>query len=206
MRISYPWDWQRTDYDDSAWVGAHEVSPAAPRDARDAPNRWMLTPRAIPLEEQTPQRILKIRKAEGIAAPENFPMRASPVKVPAHTTASLLLDQTYLTTAYPVMTVSGGKGSTINLHYAESLYVQKSSAGQPTDKGNRNDVEGKKVLWLFGYISCGRRVTSNLSAALLADLSLHRSLISKRPMNRLRSKICKASSPPIHSKRERHFK
>ncbi|MGI9070630.1 MAG: family 78 glycoside hydrolase catalytic domain [Bryobacteraceae bacterium] len=140
----YRWGWQQTDYNDSSWVGAHEASPAAPRDARDAPNRWMLTPRAIPLEEQTPQRILKIRKAEGVAVPENFPAQASPLTVPAHTTASLLLDQTYLTTAYPVMTVSGGKGATIKLRYAESLYVRKTSAEHPADKGNRNDVEGKQ--------------------------------------------------------------
>jgi hypothetical protein len=104
----------------------------------------MLTPRPTPLEEQTPQRILKVRKAEGVAVPENFPVRASPFTVQAHTTASLLLDQTYLTTAYPVMVVSGGKGATINLRYAETLYVRKVSPGGPTEKGNRNDVEGKK--------------------------------------------------------------
>jgi alpha-L-rhamnosidase len=140
----YPWGWQETDYNDSSWVGAHEVSPAAPRDARDAPNRWMLTPRGIPLEEQTPQRILKVRKAEGVAVPESFPAQLSTLTVPAHTTASLLLDQSYLTTAYPVMTISGGKGATIKLRYAESLYVRKASAQHPTDKGNRNDVEGKQ--------------------------------------------------------------
>lgn len=139
----YPLGWQRTDYNDSSWVSAHELSPAAPRDARDAPNRWMLTPRAIPLEEQTPQRGLKIRKAEGISAPEDFPAQGSPLAIPAHTTASLLLDQTYLTTAYPVMTVSGGKGATIKLHYAESLYIRKDPAEHPSDKGNRNDVDGK---------------------------------------------------------------
>ncbi|MFL6352848.1 MAG: alpha-L-rhamnosidase N-terminal domain-containing protein [Bryobacteraceae bacterium] len=140
---SYPWGWQQTDYDDSSWLGAHELSHAAPRDARDAPNRWMLTPRAIPLEEQRPQRVLKVRKAEGIAVPQNFPAQALPMTVPAHATASLLLDQTYLTTAYPAMTISGGKGATINLGYAESLYVRKASAEHPTDKGNRNDVQGK---------------------------------------------------------------
>ena len=140
---SYPWGWQQANYDDSSWVGAHEVSPAAPRGARDAPNRWMLTPRVIPLEEQASQRILKVRKAEGITVPESFPDQGSPVTVPAHTTASLLLDQTYLTTAYPVMRVSGGKRATIKLRYAESLYIRKASAGHPADKGNRNDVEGK---------------------------------------------------------------
>jgi alpha-L-rhamnosidase len=140
----YPWGWQQPDYDDSSWAGAHEVSPAAPRDARDAANRWMLTPRPIPLEEQTPERILKCRKAEGVAVPETFPAEISPLTIPAHTTASLLLDQTYLSTAYPVMAVSRGKRATINLRYAETLYVRKASVYGPTDKGNRGDIEGKR--------------------------------------------------------------
>ncbi len=139
----YPWRWEQPDYDDSPWVAAHEVGPAAPRESRDAPNRWMLTPRPIPLEEQTSQRILKLRKSEGVAAPENFPGHASPFNVPAHTSASLLLDQTYLTTAYPVLTVSGGKGATISVRYAESLFVRKSQDARLNDKGNRNDVDGK---------------------------------------------------------------
>lgn len=137
---SYPWGWEEPDYDDSAWLSAHQLSHAAPRDARDAPNRWMLVPREIPLEEQIPQRILKIREATGAAASDEFLKGHSPVTVPAHTTASLLLDQTYLTTAYPEMTVSGGKGARVDLRYAETLYVGR----HPINKGNRNDVEGKQ--------------------------------------------------------------
>ena len=52
----------------------------------------------------------------------------------------MLLDQGYLTTAYPELTVSGGKESSVDMQYAEALYSQKN----PTIKGNRNDIEGKQ--------------------------------------------------------------
>src|SRR4051794_8144371 len=138
----YPWGWEQPDYEDSSWAAAHEVSQAAPRDAGDAPNRWMLTPRPIPLEDQIPERILKLRKATGVTPPEAFPAHPSPFTVPAHTTGSLLLDQSYLTAAFPMMTVSGGKGATIALRYAESLYLRKSPDEHLNDKGNRNDIDG----------------------------------------------------------------
>ncbi|MBV9158272.1 MAG: family 78 glycoside hydrolase catalytic domain [Acidobacteriaceae bacterium] len=129
----YPWSWDQIDYNDSAWLPAHELSNAAPRDSRDAPNRWMLVPREIPLEEQTPQERPKLRKADG-------PASQFPLHLPAHARISLLLDQTYLTTAYPEMTVSGGKGAKIDLRYAETLFVSRN----PITKSNRNEIEGKQ--------------------------------------------------------------
>ena len=71
--------------------------------------------------------------------PDGFPDKDAPVTVPAHTTASLLLDQAYLTTGYPELTISGGKDSTVTIRYAESLYIGTN----PIDKGNRNNIEGK---------------------------------------------------------------
>ncbi|HMF79711.1 MAG TPA: alpha-L-rhamnosidase N-terminal domain-containing protein [Bryobacteraceae bacterium] len=38
----YPWSWETNHFDDSNWQPAHEISRAATRDQRDAPNRWML--------------------------------------------------------------------------------------------------------------------------------------------------------------------
>src|SRR6185312_7935194 len=50
----YPWGWERPDFDDSHWSAAHSFTAGEPRDARDAPNRWMLVPRQIPLEDWRP--------------------------------------------------------------------------------------------------------------------------------------------------------
>ncbi|MDQ2775079.1 MAG: glycoside hydrolase family 78 protein [Acidobacteriota bacterium] len=145
----YPWGWEQSGYDDSTWVAARELSHAAARDARDAPNRWMLVAREIPLEEQTPETDLKIRKTEGLSNVSGFPLR-----VAAHTKVSVLLDQDHLTTAFPELSVSGGAGASVSLHYAEALYVTKN----PIVKGNRNDIEGKQFYGPFDtYILDGGR-------------------------------------------------
>ncbi len=140
----YPWGWEQTDYDDSQWLPARELGHAALRDARDASNRWMLIPREIPLEEQLATRLLKVRRSEGVQASDEFLSGEQPLNVPVHTRASLLLDQTYLTTAYPELTVSGGKSAKINLRYSETLFITKGPHGIPLNKGNRNDIEGKQ--------------------------------------------------------------
>ncbi len=135
----YPWGWEQLDYDDSSWLAAEEVSHAALRDARDAPNRWMLVPRMIPMEEQIPQRISSVRESHGFALNGTLGEHR-PFKVAPHSKASLLLDQTFLTTAYPELTVSGGKGAQIDLRYAETLYIGRN----PINKGNRNDIAGRQ--------------------------------------------------------------
>lgn len=139
----YPWNWQDVDFDDRAWPAAQIGSPGSPRDARDGPNRWMLVPRDIPPMEERPERILRVRQASGIpAVPGSFPREATAFQVPPRTRARLLLDQTYLTTAYPELVVSGGKNSSVTLAYAESLMVAGDYKGD-WQKGNRDEVEGK---------------------------------------------------------------
>ncbi len=145
----YPWGWQETGFDDSAWVQAQQLSHAAAREARDAPNRWMLVPREIPLEEQTPQRLVSVRKTDEVAANDSFLLGSSPVTIPARTKASLLLDQTFLTTAYPELTVSGGDRAKIDIRYAETLFIRNGSPGISSEKGNRNDIENRKFYGPF---------------------------------------------------------
>jgi hypothetical protein len=152
---SYPWGWEQPNFDDSSWAAAHPLSHGAPRDAQDAPNRWMLVPREIPMEEQAPERLKSVREASGVTAPAGFLEGKAPLQVPAHTKASLLLDQSYLTTAYPELTVSGGRGARVDLRYAETLYIQ-GGPREPILKGNRNEVSGKKFLGpLDSYIADG---------------------------------------------------
>jgi len=141
----YPWGWEQPAYDDSKWARAHEITAAAARDARDAPNRWMLVASEIPLEEQKPERLRKIRTAAGIQADDKFLQGHAPIVIPARTSARLLLDQGYLTTAFPELQFQGGKDATIDLQYAEALYTKGKSPNEWV-KGNRNEVEGKQML------------------------------------------------------------
>ena len=140
---AYPWGWETRDFDDSAWPAAVVVSPAAGREARDVHSRWMLVERTIPAMEERPERLQRVRRTTGITPPAQFPARQEPVRVEPNTSAVLLLDQTYLTTAYPELIVSGGRGATVRLRYAESL-VQPGTRG--TEKGNRDEVEGKQLV------------------------------------------------------------
>jgi alpha-L-rhamnosidase len=142
----HPWGWELGSFPDSGWNAAGEISHGAPRDAQDAPNRWMLVERKIPLEEQRLERMPAMRKAEGIRADDGFLKGRSPLAVPARTSVKLLLDQSYLTTAYPELEVSGGRDTTIDLRYAETLYVSKGPHGDPVVKGNRNEVEAKQFF------------------------------------------------------------
>jgi alpha-L-rhamnosidase len=49
-----------------------------------------------------------------------FPASKTAVTIPANTTATLLLDQTYLTNAFLTLNFSKGKNAGIGISYAES--------------------------------------------------------------------------------------
>jgi hypothetical protein len=137
----YPWGWEMPDYDDSAWPAAQIIARAAPRGAQDSPSRWYLIPRNLPLMEETPERLARLVRSQGVEAAGDFPAGQSPLAIPANSHAALLFDQAHLTTAYPELVVSGGRGSQVNLTYAEALYKNHQ-------KGNRDETEGREI---FGY-------------------------------------------------------
>ncbi|MGH9315207.1 MAG: alpha-L-rhamnosidase C-terminal domain-containing protein [Vicinamibacterales bacterium] len=145
---SYPWGWERPDFDDAAWAPGWSDPrwSAAPRDSVDAPNRWLLVAREIPLMEERLERLAAVRQSSGVGVPAGFPLQLAPFTVPVHTRARLLLDQSHLTTAYPELVVSGGAGAVIRLGYAESLFL---GAAKGLEKGNRNDVEGKTFVGYY---------------------------------------------------------
>lgn len=139
----YPWGWQQADYDDAAWRPAIVIVRAGPRGIQDSPSRWMLVPRNIPLMQSIPQRLVDVRRYSGPA--EFHPTAAflqghSPLAIPANAHVSLLLDQTFETTAYPLLVTSGGRGAVVTATYAEALF---DAHGQ---KGNRNDIAGKHIM------------------------------------------------------------
>ncbi|MGH9342390.1 MAG: alpha-L-rhamnosidase N-terminal domain-containing protein [Terriglobia bacterium] len=139
----YPWGWQQTGYDDSAWQPASELTRAGPRGIQDSPSRWMLVPRSIPLMQQSAQRLAQIRRYTGPSEfhpTDAFLQGHSPLEIAANAHATLLLDQTFETTAYPKLITSGGRGAVITLTYAEALFDAHHQ------KGNRNQIEGKHIL------------------------------------------------------------
>ena len=58
----------------------------------------------------------------------------------------MLLDLENYYTAYPQLTLSGGRGSRVTVAWAEALY-QVDPAGRPTEhKGNRDEIIGKQII------------------------------------------------------------
>jgi len=157
----YDWNWQSTKANGGNWVPAASpmrdsifpgVSRAHSSDTQ-GDNFWDLIPDELPHMEYTPTSAGTAVRT-GVAALERlFPLSAisvqplqpfpsSAVPVPASSHVHILLDRKTLTTAYPQLTVSGGKGSKIVLTYAEALYDKEQH------KGDRDEIADRKALGL----------------------------------------------------------
>lgn len=133
-------NWQSPAFDDGSWPRAASVLNGQAKGSSDGFG-WALVPSKLPPREMTYQRIPLLRKATGTTVPSGFPASKTAVTIPANTTATLLLDQTYNTNAYVTLDFSKGKDAGISLRYAESLVAEVTKYGHR--KGNRNEVEGK---------------------------------------------------------------
>jgi alpha-L-rhamnosidase len=141
--------WQSPDYNDASWPTAQQIFAGVPKTkvgAFGAPNGWMLIPSAIPAFEFSQEKTPEIRKAEGISL-ANQEFGKSPIQIAPKTKVSILLDQKYLTNAYPTFKFSKGKGAIVKITYAEALY------GEERSKGNRNEIEGKQIVGRFDQIT-----------------------------------------------------
>jgi alpha-L-rhamnosidase len=143
----YGWTWQQPSDTSLHWVAARtamreddssEAGQAASEyDVANIP--WRLLPDPLPqmtYSDESPGAIVRAGVAD--AAGSGFP--ASALVIPPHTTTQLLLDHKTLTTAYPALTFSGGRGSRVVLTYAEALYDAQLK------KGNRNAIAGRHAI------------------------------------------------------------
>jgi alpha-L-rhamnosidase len=138
----YDWEWQTsaTAWKQAVTVGTGEPGrypKATPVGTGSGVNRWLLVPDPLPPMEYSETAVGRVVRTEGIGALEGLP-----ATVPAHTKASLLFDRGAMTTGYPELAVSQGKGATVKLTYAEALVDQRGR------KGNRNEVAGRHILGL----------------------------------------------------------
>jgi len=142
----YPWGWERPDYDDRAWrpPSAHPIGASA--NEAGTPEKVgvdyerLLRPRNIPFLPEKPQRLKSVRRSEGIAPGDGFLAGTAPLRVPANSEATVLLDQGFETDAFPLLVVSGGRDAVVTLAYAEALM------DDALRKGNRNSIDGRKLV------------------------------------------------------------
>ena len=140
---SLDWGWSdpATKTSSDGWKSAISVGRAVARGVHSESNSWLLVPDHLPQMEYSPTPMGRVVRSSGIATATQFP--SAPVEIPANTHATLLLDHETLTTAFPTLTLSGGKDSHVRLRYTEALI---DDAG---NKGNRNQIEGKHMVGVF---------------------------------------------------------
>ncbi len=133
---------------DTASLAAQQLFNGVPKGVFDYTTGWMLIPRSIPQSELIVQKLNTVRKSN-IELPSSFPKTKTAVTIPANTKATILLDQTFLTNAYPTIIFSKGNNAIISLKYAEALYIkedEKKDWRAQHQKGKRNEIEGKRFV------------------------------------------------------------
>jgi len=146
----YDWNWQTPAAAGSGWLPAaspiresifEDIGRAHSADT-EADNPWGLIPDELPHTEYAPTSPGDIVRLDMIGAEQpglsRFP--SAPVTLAPGIQIHILLDRKTLTTAYPQLTVSGGKGAKITLTYAEALYDKDQH------KGDRDDVGDRKAI------------------------------------------------------------
>jgi hypothetical protein len=149
----YDWEWNSPSATGPAWIPAaspirESIYPTSSRahsaGDSDAPNAWALVPDTLPAMEFAPTNPGEIVELDDIANEQpsltHFPetIAGLPPRIHVH----ILLDRKTLTTAYPRLTVTGGKGAKIRLTYSEALYDKDQH------KGDRDEVGDRKALGL----------------------------------------------------------
>ncbi len=141
---AHPKQWQGMDFNDSQWPASKKIFNGAPKNVLGpfgTTNGWMLVPSLIPQMDMKDERLQKVVEKVGeVKIPAGFPQQSTAITIPANSVVKLLLDQTYLTNAYPTVIFSGGNKAAITLKYAEALY------GSDQKKGNRNVTQGKSMI------------------------------------------------------------
>ena len=137
------WDWDAPSVANAAdWHPARNVGRAAPEGAQDSPTTWILHKNELPPMQYTPVSAGHIVRVSGAASLEHKPLEKlldKPLTIPANSDTTLLLDRDVLTTAFPSLSLSGGRDAALHLTYAEALYDDKG------EKGNRNQIAGRHI-------------------------------------------------------------
>jgi hypothetical protein len=164
----FDWNWNDPASDGQKWVpvaspireSIYETVNKAHSADTTGDNPWGLVPDTLPPMEFAPTEAGKVVRTDfpashptpilmgeenafitvqsGKSDYDSFPSQA--VEVGPHRHIHLLLDRKTLTTAYPRLTVSGGKGTRITLTYAEALY------DKDMHKGDRDEVGVRRAI------------------------------------------------------------
>jgi alpha-L-rhamnosidase len=160
--FNHYWKWQEPGFDSPLWKNAVEGENGQSLKSigkyGELPEKC-LYPRDIAGLEYTKQEFQSVRKVNGMSKADANKLigEQSSLIIPKNSKVSILVDNGVLTNAYPRLNYSKGKNSVIQLTYAESLFYTDTTDGEEvigSKKGNRNEIEGKKINGNFDLITC----------------------------------------------------
>ncbi|HZZ58308.1 MAG TPA: alpha-L-rhamnosidase C-terminal domain-containing protein [Opitutaceae bacterium] len=146
---AFDWAWDQPG-SGPAWTAAdspmrEEVFAAESSRAHSADetgdNSWGLTEDRLPPMEYAAASPGRVVRVDG-GPPDLARFPGAPVTVPAAAHVHLLFDRRTLFTAFPELTVSGGRGARIRLTYAEALVDAQGR------KGDRDAIAGRRAVGL----------------------------------------------------------
>jgi len=129
-----PPGWTTPPFDDSSWPAARLLYKAERlENRRDPASPYGLIVRMIPaLPEEEAKPFHAVFAAGGGNAPvgwDDLVHRGKPLSLPPGAKVDVILDVGALTTAFPVLAVSGGAGGVVRLTYAEALRLPWDTPG-----------------------------------------------------------------------------
>ena len=144
----YPWGWETVEFADTG-LGCRNRAHDR-RTARDPRHPFALdagTPGNPRRWRKRPSASHESRVWTAVTRHPPLLQGKGAWTVPPRSTVTLLLDRGHLTTAYPELVTTGGRGAAITLTYTEAARA-KAPDGKKGEKGNRNEIEGKAVAGL----------------------------------------------------------
>ena len=129
-----PAGWNTVEFDESAWSAALVLFKAELFvNRRDPTSPYGLMPRLIPMLEEGPlARFPEAYAAGGGEISQKWQellAKGTPLILVPGEKVDLVLDMGVLTTAFPYLSVAGGRGSTVRLTYAEALRLPWNTPG-----------------------------------------------------------------------------
>ncbi len=143
----YLWGWDDPSAEageNEGWHAAEAIGQAGSRGMMFAQSDWQLMADGLPLMEWREESTGRVVRLRGLSSAGSFPEGG--VRIGANQEATILLDVGHLTTGYPELGFSQGRGAEIKLTYAEALYDAQGR------KGNRNDIKGKHIEGVYDLV------------------------------------------------------
>lgn len=138
-----PWGWEQLNYDASGWKVATPITRASPAGV-GTEYYWGLVPRTIPMfprEQLDKPTLIEVTQTypDTPPAPEKELLNI----IPPNTERTLLFRFRQLENAFHTFTFAKGKGASIRVEYAESMFAADGG------KGDRNEFAGKSMLGVY---------------------------------------------------------